>query len=589
MRRNWKALAAGALAFAALQCSNFSPVAGTGGSGSEVEAKLAYRSGQSAKNARVYLLPAAFLTSSSTILPVREGFMAIIDSTRSDGTGAFRFDSLEAGAYVIEAYDDSSNAVRYAGLVLDGRGGVTKLGTLILAPTGAIRGVVRLSEGGDPQKVLVIASGGDRLAFPDNAGVFTFDSLAQGSYNLRLLPLLDYAVLDTAGVNVVSGHVTDVGILLPRYTGIPSPRDLSLAYDSMRQFVTISWTGVNSLAVGGYNIYRAPSGGYNFLRITNPYVARTRTTFIDTTAGQDTLYQYRVTSLDTTLQFESVWAGAASDTVRITSVCTLAAAHALEQNGEMTALTVLPGGSFAVAQNGGMPLIYVYNPDASLLASWLPGEPGPLQDMFLASDDSGSIYVVNYLDEKYVAVFGCTAAGAVRQQWVTGLPYSSINGIAVHGTNLFVNTRGDLIHVFNAADMSVTPGRTFIQKPGDSRSSRGIAVSASGDALFTARSSLVFAFDTARTPENAALVSQWNAREAGRLAVRSDGSVVIVNRETMQACIYSTDGQFIARFSLKENCVDISDIDFGPQGYMYVLAKNARTLLWELRIYAIGI
>jgi hypothetical protein len=540
-------------------------------------------------NATVHLLNSGFSTDTATAPVPGSQAQYIIDSTRTDNNGIFSFDSILPGKYIIEAFDDSTNAVRYSGLIIDAGNTKLYLGILALKPVGSLKGRVSLSLGGNPRKVMVVASGGDRISIPDESGIFTFNNLPEGDYSLRLIPSLDnYDVLDTGSFHVVSDSTADIGTLYPPYTGIPSPRNLTLTYEPARQYVFILWESVDTSDIGGYNVHRAPAGG-NFECITSQFIPRTVTSYIDTNPGQDTLYQYRVTSLDTSRQFSSIWAGGSSDTIRITSTVTLLRVFSLEQFGKLVAATIFPDGSFSVAQNGFFPRIYRYNSSGTLLSSWMPGEPAQMQEMYLTSDESGLTYIVNYMNDKWVAVYACDSAGTKKRHWVTGMTYDNINGIAVKSNRLYINTHlREEIHVFDLSDTNMIPERLFINKPVSVRSSRGICIPQTGFPIYTMRESILFSIDTTLFVEEPAVISQWTARDSGCLAVLTNGQIVITSRKSMEASVYTPDGLFTRRFSLKQNCAEISAIASGPENTLWVLSKNAQTLLWELRVYSAG-
>jgi len=60
-----------------------------------------------------------------------------------------------------------------------------------LETRGVIKGVVKLSNGGDPRKVFVLAFGIDKFAQVDSNGRFTLANIAQGKYTMRFLPVID--------------------------------------------------------------------------------------------------------------------------------------------------------------------------------------------------------------------------------------------------------------------------------------------------------------------------------------------------------------------------------------------------------------
>jgi hypothetical protein len=229
----------------------------------------------------------------------------------------------------------------------------------------------------------------------------------------------------------------------------------------------------------------------------------------------------------------------------------------------------------------------VYGSDGKLAGQWTPpGEPSELKHMYLANDDSGYIYVANHRDEKHVSVFQCDASGAAKRFWDTGILYTSINGIAVHGNMLYVNTvpPKDLVHGFHLD--SAQSVRTIVYRPVEAVFTYGLYVNPLTGQFYAQRSSLVFVFefDTLRT-----MADMFAVREEGILAFMNDARFGIANGESRQVCIYTQGGRLVARFALKQNCADIADIKFGSTGSLYAIVKNAKTFLWEMRIYSLAL
>ena len=122
-----------------------------------------------------------------------------------------------------------------------------------LKPAGSITGVVKLSEGGNPQKVAVLAYGLNRFVIPETTGVFTFDSLAEATYRLFLWTSLDdYDNVDTTAT-VTSDATTDLDTLELPFNGIPTPKGLTATYDTLNGLVTLPGTRWTTL------IWRATS------------------------------------------------------------------------------------------------------------------------------------------------------------------------------------------------------------------------------------------------------------------------------------------------------------------------------------------
>jgi hypothetical protein len=216
-------------------------------------------------------------------------------SVTTDDSGRFVFDStLDTGTYVIEATDGNNAALVDSVHVIDTDSTVEVSDTL--KPAGGITGTIHLSEGGDARKVFVLAFGINRFTVPDTDGAFTFDSLAEAAYDLRIISTLDdYDVLDTVGIPVVSEEVTDLDTLRLEFTGIPAVKGLTLSYDTLKQIVTLRWERADTGLVSGYNVYRrhVDSG---LVKLNGAVV--TDTVYIDGTAGQDESYSYQVKIVD---------------------------------------------------------------------------------------------------------------------------------------------------------------------------------------------------------------------------------------------------------------------------------------------------
>jgi hypothetical protein len=178
-------------------------------------------------------------------------------SVLTDDAGRFAFDpSLNAGLYVLEA-SGGGNAVFMDSIAIVRNNGTVTLPPDTLKPVGAIRGTVKLSAGGDPCEIYVLAFGIDRFTSIKADGSFLFPALAQGTYDLRLISsLANYGALDRKGVEVTASDTTDAGMLEPPYAGIPVPQNITLSYDTMRQIVRIHWSRLDTSTVKSYNIYR---------------------------------------------------------------------------------------------------------------------------------------------------------------------------------------------------------------------------------------------------------------------------------------------------------------------------------------------
>jgi hypothetical protein len=215
----------------------------------------------------------------------------------TDSAGRFAFDStLDTGTYVIEAAS-GNDAVLIDSVAVTSKDSTDTLAPDTLRPAGALKGVIKLTEGGDPRKVFILAFGIDRFARVNADGSFKFTALAEAKYDLRLISSLDnYGVLDTSGISVRSADTTDLDTIELPFTGIPTPKNVKIAYDTLRQIVTLTWAKADTALAKTYNVYRRNVGLNTVLaRINTSPVADT--VYRDSTGVQDSTYEYAVAAV----------------------------------------------------------------------------------------------------------------------------------------------------------------------------------------------------------------------------------------------------------------------------------------------------
>jgi len=237
-------------------------------------------------------------------------------SVTTDRNGAFAIDTIDTGTYIIEGNDGANNVVLIDSIKVKSPDSTKNLGADTLLPAGVVKGVIKLTEGGDPRKVFVLAFGLDRFALPDANGNFTFPMLAKGNYSLRFLPSLEnYGVLDTTGIPVSSGDTTNLDTIVLPFKGIPSPKNLVVSYDTLKQTVLLSWVKADTSLINGYNIYRADNK-QNFKRISQTPVPKTTMVYYDSGAIVGGICEYRIVSINASGN-ESPMSGTPGDTVKI--------------------------------------------------------------------------------------------------------------------------------------------------------------------------------------------------------------------------------------------------------------------------------
>ncbi len=221
------------------------------------------------------------------------------DTVMTDNNGRFMIDSIDTGAYIIEGTDGGNNFALIDPVFVKYFDSTLALPPDTLKPAGAIKGIIRLSEGGDQRKVFVLAFGLDRFAATETDGAFKFGRLAHGNYHLRIMSLLDdYGVFDTMNIPVTSADTTDIGVIELPFTGIPTIKNLTISYDTLHQRVTLRWSRPGTALVKSFNMHRrAIDPATAIFEQLNSFPV-IDTFFIDSLCGQNMTYEYRVTAVD---------------------------------------------------------------------------------------------------------------------------------------------------------------------------------------------------------------------------------------------------------------------------------------------------
>jgi hypothetical protein len=286
-----------ALVFLMVVCTKSPVTSGTTGTdtgNAQVKGVLYNLDGTRAAHATVHIRKKSTLADTTG-----GGLSKILADTATvitNDSGVFRIDTIDTGAYVIEG-TSGNNLALVDSVPVKSKDSIVTLPPDTLKPAGALKGVIRLSEGGDPRKVFILAFGIDRFAHVNADGSFKFSSLAEAKYDLRLISSLDnYGVLDTNAVPVISTDTTNLDTISLPFTGIPTPKNVSIAYDTLKQIVTLTWSKADTALVKSYNVYRRNVDSNTVpARInTNPI---TDTLCHDTTGIQDQTYEYSVVAV----------------------------------------------------------------------------------------------------------------------------------------------------------------------------------------------------------------------------------------------------------------------------------------------------
>ncbi len=275
------------------------PVAGGTDTGNAVIAGILYNpDGSRAVNAQVRAIPVDHNPISEI-----ENRITAIDSTFTNDSGAYSFDSLPEGYYNIFGEGDSGLSFNDSFFVSKDTANIFPDDTL--GSPGTLRGVVRLQPGNDSRTVIILMFGTKIWEAPaDSIGNFSLANMAAGTYNVRFLSTLsNYNPLDMqlsikAGVDSTMPDT----IRLP-YTGIPVPDGLKAYYDTLNGLVNLSWNALNFSKLEGYFVYRNDTSSTIPVIISGDKALKD-TFYIDTifTDPLDTnnfVYKYRLKSQDT--------------------------------------------------------------------------------------------------------------------------------------------------------------------------------------------------------------------------------------------------------------------------------------------------
>ena len=248
---------------------------------------------------------------------------AAIESTITDVNGRYGISTVTVGTYNIIGIKDGNKSILDS---INISPTTPSIPADTLLPTGSIKGVVRLRPEHSSTNVYILIFGTNTFTSPkDSIGNFTLDSMAEGTYRVKILTTIpDYVPLDTSFTIRAGKQDTLADTIWLRYTGIPVVTGLKLSYDTMKQIVTLSW---NKPTIGrgiiGYSVYRQYMGSTDsgLVKIKNAW---TDTIFHDSTGIQDQTYKYFIAMMDSS---NSEGVKSMGDSVKIVSVFSLVSTY----------------------------------------------------------------------------------------------------------------------------------------------------------------------------------------------------------------------------------------------------------------------
>jgi hypothetical protein len=180
--------------------------------GPKVAGVIKREDGSAAVGALVLLRPSDYLGKDPTSpesLGVSTRGGSVIDAL-CDSVGAYAFDSVGLGGYVLESRDREIKAVSVRFNVDKPKGRFT-LPDAVVRAVGSMTGRVRFYDGATG-RVLVRIYGLERSAVTDASGAYFFGNVPAGIYSLHFTGLDPFILpADLAEVRVVSGAATDAG------------------------------------------------------------------------------------------------------------------------------------------------------------------------------------------------------------------------------------------------------------------------------------------------------------------------------------------------------------------------------------------
>lgn len=302
LRRTAYLIMCAAGAACVMLCSHPSSVVTTGGS--EVVGMLVMQNGTPVVGATVRLDTASSSSDTS---------YEMLDSTSTDAKGNFVFRRNHGGgAYSI--YGDYHNGELVV-LVRDIKDTVTSnvfhevnVGTHTMYPPGFISGKVVIDEPTLTGTICYIP-GTSLSAITGDDGTFAMSGVPADTYRVYFT-FPNYLVGRDPGVIVTSGDTTNVGTMVLSFDpnkGVPTPRLVSVSYDTLHGVVRVSWNSVHVSDLRGYVVYRGLNGnpieGRDTLPITDTLLLDTiYSSYLDTAAYT---CQYEVAAFDSAPNFSN--------------------------------------------------------------------------------------------------------------------------------------------------------------------------------------------------------------------------------------------------------------------------------------------
>lgn len=255
----------------AMRCSHSPGIVSMGGS--EVVGTMVKQDGSPVQGATVYLDTAGYVSDTT---------YELLDTTTTDEKGHFviKREHLGGTYSIYGSYNNKELVVLVRDVndtVASDKDHILDVGTNTMLPPGYISGKVIVDEPSLAGTICYIP-GTSLMAITDDDGAFVMSGVPADTYRVYF-SFPNYIVGRDTGVIVASGETADIGTIILSYDpnkGVPTPRSVTIAYDTLHGVAVLTWHTVHVSDLSGYIVYRGIDG--------SPIVA------IDTVPAADTVY-----------------------------------------------------------------------------------------------------------------------------------------------------------------------------------------------------------------------------------------------------------------------------------------------------------
>lgn len=230
-----------------------------------------------------------FINTHAVAMP---GTQVHVDSFYTDSIGLYSVNALPDCVYNV--FGENADELSFRANVRI-KNGTTEYDTLrdTMGGAGSLSCIVKHRYNKDSRYIMGLIPGTDRYVLPDDStGVFSLTMFARGLYHVQFLSTLPYyATVDRDLVIRAGMSDTLSDTVYLEYGHIPGISGLTASYDNRSNSVSLSWSGMDTLLVPGYTIYRGEEGQELELLTQSPVAD---TFFTDSNLTLWTTYNYSI-------------------------------------------------------------------------------------------------------------------------------------------------------------------------------------------------------------------------------------------------------------------------------------------------------